>query len=115
MELGANTMIDAITKMKAHTNAAKVCLTSFNGERVAREIASTLTNKYQTPEYREHLQFMGVTIIPDELVETDHAFFFATVEDMNDFLQSIRDMKGAGMEWSDIVRWFECHMRRVWK
>lgn len=38
MELGANTMIDAIAKMKAHTNAAKVCLTSVNGERVAREI-----------------------------------------------------------------------------
>lgn len=115
MELGANTIVDAISKMRAHSSAAKICLTSVNGEREARRIAATLTNKYQSDEYHEHIQCMGVTIIPNEEIETDHAFFFATVEDMNEFLQSIHELKDAGMEWTDIVRWFECHMRRVWK
>lgn len=115
MELGANTLIDAISKMRAHTDAAKICLTSINGEALARDLANQLTNKYKSAEYHEHLQFMGVTIVGNEEVETDHAFFFATVEDMNEFLQSIRELKSEGMDWKDIVRWFECTMRRVWK
>lgn len=116
MELGANTLIDAITKMKAHTSSAKICLTSIDGEFKARQLAADMA-KYggNANEYREQLQFMGVTIVGHEEVESDHAFFFATVADMNEFLDAIRELKDAGMDWPDIVRWFEYQMRRLWK
>lgn len=116
MELGANNLIDAITKMREHSDSAKICLTSVDGEFKARKIAAEMAHYGGIPnEYREHLQFMGITIIGREEVESDHAFFFATVEDMNEFLESVREMRAEGMDWNDFVRWFEYNMRRTYK
>lgn len=114
MELGANTLIDAITQMQANQPNAKVILTSVAAAQGAAKVAAEM-RQYQATEYHEIQTFMGMKLLSDPEIETDHAFFFATVEDANEFLESIRELKDAGMDWHDIVRWFEYQMRRLWK
>lgn len=101
--ISADSLIEAIQKMKANDKIANVCVTSVEAEQSLRDQFKESGAVYKNEIYGLPTQFFGVKIRGEPEIESDCGFFFKSDKDANVFLAEIRKLKKMGLPWKAIV------------
>ncbi len=92
-ELPAKDLIEAMKKVKAALPTASVCVTSLKGELAVRQNAEPTSSPIPLP----------MTIIGCADIESDHGFFFQNMEEAQEFLKDVAELKRENVPLEIIV------------
>lgn len=109
--LTANTLAEAILKMRYADKLAHVCVTSVVAKlKLENECRQQIQYKNESPLVALN-QYAGMQLIGHEEIQTDTAFFFGNVDDANEFIDSCRKLREAKVPWHIVVEAFRQKLR----